>query len=307
MRCVILGGAGFIGSHLTDRLLRDGHSIRVFDLPNISRRNLDGIRGEVNLVGGDFANPKDLAVALDDMDVVIHLVCTTLPGPSNENPTYDIESNVLSTIRLLELCVAKGVKRVLFASSGGTVYGIPREIPISEAHPTHPICSYGITKLCIENYLSLFHHLYGMDFTVFRFGNPYGEKQRYDGVQGAVAVFLGKTISGKEIDIWGDGSVSRDYIYIGDLVDAVASSIENDVHSKIYNIGSGISHSLNDIISLIRDITGTSPSVNYLPSRRLDVPMTCLDISRARRELAWVPKVSMREGIARLWKWMQRK
>ena len=306
MHCLVLGGAGFIGSHIVDALVARGHRVRIFDLPNISKLNLKQSIESVEVLGGDFDNVNDISPALEDVDVVVHLVGTTLPGPSNENPAYDVESNVIGTLNLLKQAVAKGVKKIIFSSSGGTVYGIPRSVPIPETHGTNPVCSYGITKLAIEKYLALFHHLHNLDYTILRLANPYGERQRIDNVQGAVAVFLGKTLLRQPITIWGDGSVARDYFYISDLVDAFLTVIESDPPSRIYNIAGGQARSLNDIMSVIRKVTGLQPVVQYTPARRLDVPVNCLDIQLAKKELGWEPKVSWEEGIARTWEWLKK-
>jgi UDP-glucose 4-epimerase len=306
MHCLVLGGAGFMGSHIVDALVARGHRVRIFDLPNISTHNLKQSMDAVEILGGDFNNVNDISHALEEVDVVVHLVCTTLPGPSNENPAYDVESNVIGTLNLLKQAVEKRVKKIIFASSGGTVYGIPRCVPIPEIHETNPVCSYGITKLAIEKYLALFHHLHNLDYTVLRLANPYGERQRIDSVQGAVAVFLGETLLRQPITIWGDGSAARDYFYISDLVDAFMTVIESDPPSKIYNIAAGRARSLNDILSVIRDVTGLQPEVRYTPGRRLDVPVNCLDIQLAKKELGWQPEISWEEGIARTWAWLKK-
>jgi len=176
MRCLVLGGAGFMGSHIVDALVARNHRVRIFDLPNISTHNLHQSMDSVEILGGDFNNVNDISQALEDIDVVVHLVSTTLPGPSNENPVYDVESNVIGTLNLLKQAVEKRVKKIIFSSSGGTVYGIPRFVPIPETHETNPVCSYGITKLTIEKHLALFHHLHNLDYTVLRLANPYGER-----------------------------------------------------------------------------------------------------------------------------------
>ncbi len=307
MNCLVLGGAGFIGSHLVDALAGRGHRVRVFDLPNISAENLHRSLPSIEVLGGDFENRRAVAEALEGMETVVHLVSTTLPGPSNENPGYDVETNVIGSIHLLEEAVRQGVRKVVFASSGGTVYGIPETLPIPESHGTNPICSYGITKLAVEKYLTLFHHLHGLRHTVLRLGNPYGERQRTSGVQGAVAVFLGRTLQNEEITIWGDGTVARDYFHVSDLTRALLLAVEKDLPSPVYNVGSGTATSLLEILETIGAVTGRRPEVRFTPARKLDTPLNCLDIRKIRTEAGWVPTVSLREGIARTWEWMQSK
>lgn len=305
MHFLVLGGAGFIGSHIVDGLVSRGHRVRVFDLPNISTSNLGQSIESIEIISGDFNNINDISRALDGVDVVIHLVCTTLPESSNENPIYDVSSNVVGTLKLLEKAVQKGVQKIIFASSGGTVYGIPQFLPIPETHGTNPLCSYGITKLTIEKYLGLFRRLYSLDYTILRLGNPYGERQRIDNVQGAIAVFLGKTLFNETITIWGDGSVARDYFFITDLVSAFIRVSESDTKSKIYNIAGGQAYSLNEVLSIIREVTDKNPDVHFTPNRMFDVPINCLDISLAQDELDWQPEISLREGIERTWRWLK--
>jgi UDP-glucose 4-epimerase len=305
MQFLVLGGAGFMGSHIVDALVARRHSVRVFDLPNVSTRNLKHSSGSVEVIGGDFKNENEISLALNNVDIIIHLIGTTLPRSSNENPTYDVGTNVIATLRLLDHAVNRGVKKILFASSGGTVYGIPQSLPIPETHPTNPLCSYGITKLTIEKYLALYHTLHGLDYAILRLGNPFGERQRIENVQGAVAVFLGKVHQNQPITIWGDGSVARDFFYISDLVSAFIRVIESDTKTKIFNIASGQAHSINEILSIIREITGKDVPVEYTPGRKFDVPGNCLDISRAKTDLGWQPQVSLKEGIRRTWEWLE--
>ena len=307
MNCLVLGGAGFIGSNVVAALVERGHNVRVFDLPNISLHNLVGCMTSIEVVHGNFHNIKDISPALKDVDVVVHLVCSTVPGPSNENPVYDVETNVLGTLNLLKISLKKGVRKVVFASSGGTVYGIPEDVPISETHPTNPICSYGITKLTIEKYLALFNRLYGLDYTVLRIGNAYGKGQRTGHVQGVVAVFLGKALTDQPLTIWGDGSIIRDYLYISDLVTAFLKVIEGETKSRIYNIAGGRPYTLKDVLSIIRDTTGKKLDVEYVSGRSLDVPANYLNIDRAKSELPWRPEISLREGINIFWDWLKEK
>lgn len=307
LKCVVLGGGGFIGSHVVDALLEQGHRVRVFERQNVNIRNIAHVLGRIELMHGDFLNEDDLCRAVAGMDVVVHLISTTLPKSSNDDAAYDIETNVIGTLRLLNLIKQTGIRKIIFASSGGTVYGVPQYQPIAETHPTAPICSHGIAKLAIEKYLHLYHHLYGLDYTVLRFANPYGGRQDPMTGQGAVTAFLWQMLKGEPLSIWGDGTVARDYFYISDLVLAVLAAIEKDTPLKIYNIGSGVPHTLNELLSIIQTVTGRTPIVRYSPARKLDVPFNSLDISRARKELLWQPQVPLEEGLARTWDWLQQR
>jgi UDP-glucose 4-epimerase len=216
-----------------------------------------------------------------------------------------VQSNVIETIFLLEQCVAKKIRKVVFISSGGTVYGMPVRLPIPEDSPTEPECSYGITKLAIEKYLALFHLLYGLDYTVVRPANPYGSRQDPFGIQGAISVFLGKVARNEQIEIWGDGRVVRDYIYIDDLIDGIYRAAMTKSSSRIFNLGSGRGHSLNEILQVIRAVTGHELAVKYTAGRPFDVPEIYLDISRARNELGWSPSMSLEDGIRKTWPFVQ--
>lgn len=304
MRCLIFGGGGFIGSHLAEALLSAGYLVRIFERPR-SKAQLDpSVLARLEWLEGDFSNPVEVDDALRGCDVVFHLISTTLPKSSNENPVYDVESNLVSTIRMLESACKHGVKKVIFTSSGGTVYGAPKQVPISEEHATNPMSSYGICKLAIEKYLALFHELHGLDFTVLRLSNPFGERQRVDASQGAVAVFLQKAITNNPIEIWGDGTVIRDYLYIGDLIKAMLKSIDYSGQVKVFNIGSSAGKSLNDVLNVIERVVNQPVQRIYKPGRPFDVPANVLDIRIADKYLDWRPEVSFELGIERFYAYL---
>jgi UDP-glucose 4-epimerase len=314
MKCVLLGGAGFIGSHLAATLLSAGHAVRVFDRPQREteheterdRAQQFSWRADVEWVEGDFVNPMDTERALADQEIVYHLVSTTLPKTSNDNPLYDIESNLGGSLNMLQLAVRHDIRKVIFISSGGTVYGMPRQIPISETHPTDPLCSYGIVKLAVEKYLHLFHAQHGLGYCVLRLANPFGERQRIASAQGAVTTFLQRALKEQPIEIWGDGSVVRDYIYVGDAVEAMAAAIDARSDAQVINVGSGAGQSLNDILGAIEKLLGRTVARRYAAARQFDVPVNILDISRARSLLGWHPRVAFAEGLARTAQWLSR-
>lgn len=304
MRCLILGGGGFIGSFLADRLLTLGYTVRIFERPRVVPYRAFGRGERVEWCVGDFQSAADVEAAVAGCNVVFHLVSTTLPKNSNDDPIYDVETNLVGTLRLLAAAVRCAVKKVVFISSGGTVYGITSRIPISEEHPTDPLVSYGIAKLAIEKYLHLYWRLHGLDYCVLRVANPFGERQRVDTAQGAVAVFLSRALASEPIEIWGDGSVTRDYVYIEDVVDAFIRAMNHDGDARVFNIGSGEGRSLNELLTIMQDLLGRPVERRYLPPRKFDVPVNVLDINRARDVLGWEPGVSLREGLRRTLAWM---
>jgi UDP-glucose 4-epimerase len=205
---------------------------------------------------------------------------------------------------MLEVAASEGIRKVIFASSGGTIYGIPLETPIRETHPTDPICSYGIGKLAIEKYLHLYHVQHGLDYCILRMANPYGEGQRPMSSQGAVAVFLDRALHNKALEIWGDGSVIRDYIYIGDVAEAFMKAMMYSGEHRIFNIGCGQGWSLLDLISNIETVIRRPIARIHVSGRTCDVPANVLDISRANKSLNWQPRTSLQDGVAQTWRWV---
>lgn len=303
MKCSVFGGGGFIGSHLSEALLALGHEVTVFDRPE-ARYLADLERAGATLFIGDFLSSDNISSALSDCDLVYHLASATVPKTSNDNPVYDVEVNVLGTLRLLEAAKNAHVNKIIFSSSGGTVYGIPQEIPIKESHSTEPLSSYGISKLTIEKYLHLYSSLYGLNYCILRIANAYGERQPITGSQGVIGAFLDSALHNVEINVWGDGSVMRDYTYVSDIVNAFIKAGEYEGEHRIFNIGAGRGHSLSDIIEIIEQVIGKPLKAKYLPGRIFDIPINVLDISRAKTYLDWQPKVGILEGISRAYEWM---
>lgn len=305
MRIAVFGGGGFIGSAIADRLLRDHHELRIFERPRVEPYREFSPDEKVEWVTGDLMSVHDVGQVLDGMDAVMHLVSTTLPGNSNEDMVYDVETNLVASLQLLSAMVTRKVRKIVFISSGGTVYGNPTYVPIDEKHPTDPRVSYGITKLAIEKYLLLHEHLHGMKANILRVANPFGERQRVTTGQGAVTAFLSRALQKQPLEIWGDGSVTRDYIHVSDVADAFARAVAYEGPESVFNISSGDGTSLNELIAIIQEVLGREVACQYRPGRLFDVPVSILDNSRARCELGWQPRVTLKEGIARTAAWIQ--
>jgi len=300
MNILVLGGNGFIGSHVVDRILSAGHRVRIFD------RAEDRYRGRIPMVEYVIANFDDsvsLNEALIGIDVVFHGISTTVPSTSNADPISDVQSNLVATLGLLNAMQNNGVKRIVYLSSGGTVYGQTDVEKISEEHPANPICSYGIVKLAIEKYLFMYQMLHGFRTISLRASNPYGERQGHLGVQGVIGTFLHRIANDREIEVWGDGRVVRDYIYVGDLADICLKSIASD-KCGVYNIGGGRGHSVKEIVECLLKVTASQVSVTYKSARSFDVERVVLDISLAKETFNWQPKVSLTSGIEKTWFWL---
>lgn len=306
MKILIFGGGGFIGSAIADRLLADGHSLRIFERPRVEPYRKFDPSESVEWITGDLMSKHDVTEAIDGMDAVLHLVSTTLPKTSNDDPIYDVQTNLVATLQMLEAMVAKSVSRIVFISSGGTVYGAPNYLPVDEKHPTDPQVSYGITKLAIEKYLLMYQHLHGIKATVLRVTNPYGERQRVETAQGAVGVFLSRALKNESIQVWGDGSVTRDYIYVSDVAEAFALALKYAGRHSVFNISSGKGVSINELIERIETVLGGATDKLYLPGRSYDVPVNVLDNTLAAQELNWTPKVELEEGLKLTSAWMKR-
>ena len=301
MKVLVLGGNGFIGSHVVDHLLAAGHKVRVFDRsPERYRSPLK--RVEYRL--GSFDDTFQVAEALQGMDAVCHLISTTVPGTSNLDPVADVQSNLVSTLGLLEKMRKKSIHRILYLSSGGTVYGNPESSPISENHPLHPISSYGIVKVAIENYMHMYQQLYGLEPVILRPSNPYGPRQGHTGVQGLIGTVLARMLADEPLEIWGDGSIVRDYIHVSDLARLCVTALESK-KCGVFNAGSGEGHSINEVITLIREVVDHELQVTYLEGRSFDVKEVVLDISHAEAQFGWKPEVPLADGIRDQLQWLK--
>ncbi len=303
MKCTVFGGGGFIGSTIVDRLLAEGHAVKVFERPRVAPYRLFRAAEAVEWVTGDLSSANDVRQAVNGAEVILHLVSTTLPKSSNDDPVYDVQSNLVSSLLILDAMISAKTPRIVFISSGGTVYGTPRYLPIDENHPTNPRVSYGIVKLAIEKYLLLYEQLHGIKSICLRVTNPYGERQRIETAQGAVGVFIHRALKGAPIEIWGNGTVTRDYLHVSDVAEAFLKAIQYSGPHSVFNISSGIGTSLNELTDLIGACLGTDVEKNYLPGRSFDVQTSVLSHQLAQEQLGWRPEISMKEGVARTAAW----
>lgn len=302
MNVLLIGGSGFIGSHLKDRLSAAGHRVRSLDrVPERFRPdppNVEHLYGEVG-------NEALLDDALVGIDAVLHLAWCTVPKSAEDDPTFDIRSNLELTTEILKGVLRHRVPHMLFFSSGGTVYGPTERAPIPESHATEPISTYGVTKLAAEKYVAVFARRHGFRATILRCSNPYGERQDPRGAQGAITVFLHRAALGEPIRIWGDGEVVRDYVHVEDLASGVIGSLEpDDEPLRVFNLGAGVGASLNEIVAQVRAAAGHEVHVIHEPARTVDVPWNVLDVRAAAERFGYAPQVTLAEGVRRTWRWI---
>jgi len=302
MNILVIGGNGFIGSHMVDCLIQHGHRVRVYDsvheryrepLPNVDYRI------------SSLENIPDLYESLLGIDIVFHLACTSVPSTSNIDIIADINKNIIPTINILDLMVKLGIKRIVYFSSGGTVYGYPMTTPIGEEHQIKPISSYGILKATIERYLFLYELTHGLQPLIIRPSNPYGLRQGHFMAQGVISTFLHRVKLGEPLFVYGDGNSKKDYIYIHDFIELCYQLCMKYEFGE-FNVATGTGTSLNQIIEQIKIITGKNVDVQYTEKQNYDVDHFILDISKVSRLLEPQTFTSLEDGIKILWEWIDR-
>ena len=304
-RVAIVGGAGFLGTALARGLCDTGNEVVVLDLPArlaAVEELFEGVETQ------PFAFPEldGIDAALEGVDALVHLACTTTPASSMADLARDAVENIAPSVALFQAAGRAGASRVIFSSSGGTVYGDPEVLPVPEAAAGGPLSGYGVSKLAIENYLRLEAGQAGFTGISLRIGNPYGPFQLRGTAVGVIANYLSQIHVGQAPEVWGDGSVVRDYIHISDVVAAVHRAISvPELASGSYNIGSGTGYSINDIFAAIRRVTGTMLALQHKPARGFDVDAIVLDTVRFREAAGWAPAVDIETGIAELWRLLQ--
>jgi UDP-glucose 4-epimerase len=309
LRVLVTGAAGFIGSHLVDRLVADGH--RVTGLDDLSTGRLDNLSAarksklfgfhRFDITSADLMT----VVARDEPDVVLHLAAQMDVRKSVADPLHDTRTNVLGTVNVLEACVRNQVPRVVFASSGGTVYGTPPKLPATERMTLHPASPYGSAKAAAETYLAAYQRLHGLPGCSLRLGNVYGPRQDPHGEAGVVSVFAGALVKGRPTTVFGDGTSSRDYVYVDDVVDAFVRCLGGKGDGRRLNIGSGVGTTVRQLHTLVARAVGSADAPEFAPSRPGELPAIALDSGQARRALGWEPVVGLEQGLAQTVEWVR--
>ena len=297
-RCLVLGGNGFIGSHIVDALAGAEYNVRAFD--RFSKEPLFDAKN-VEVFTGDFLNRADLVNALKNIEYVFHFISTTTPITAEDDPLIDVETNIRMSIELLQECVNARVKRVLFASTGGAIYGISKSSALNETQLPQPVSPYAIGKLTIEHYMRYFKLKHGLDSISYRISNPYGERQPLRRKQGVIPIFMEKLYRGESLTVLGDGSMIRDYIYVKDVAKIIADTFEADHGADVYNIGTGTGVSVNELIEKIEITSGKHAERQFIPKPDTFVQKIILDTSRFANEYGIGPTTSLEDGLKATW------
>ncbi len=302
---LVTGAAGFIGSHLVDRLLADGY--KVVGIDDLSSGKLENLPADIDLRQMDIRDPELKNVVTDvQPDVVFHLAAQISVSVSTREPQLDADVNVGGALNLLEGIRALDTNRpkLVYITSGGTAYGDPEIVPADESTPIRPLSPYGASKYAVEMYLPIYEQLCGLTYSIIRLANIYGPRQDPHGEAGVVAIFAKAMLAGKPLTIFGDGNDERDYVYVGDVVDAISRASVNSLPGP-FNVGTGIGTSTNRIFELVAQHCGHSEAAIHGPDRLGDINRISLDYSKAKRELGWTPQVSVEDGLKTTVDWFK--
>lgn len=292
--CLIMGAGGFLGRSLCQELLNE-YNIVAFD--RFFPEELRELSGCIRLIEGNFVDTTDFSNILEGVDIVFHLISTTVPSEDTSAIDIEIIQNVVPTVRLLESMARVGTKEIVFFSSGGTVYGEGKC-----AHKTsdelRPICGYGMQKRTIESYIEFYANYYGFGYKILRISNPYGIGQDPSKPQGIIPIYVYRLFNEMPITVFGDGNTERDYIHISDLMHQIHNLLEYSGEEHVFNLGTGKGHTINQIIELIEKFSGKDfIKIDYLPQRKCDVSKSVLDVNATNQATNWHPEISLEKGI----------
>jgi len=306
---IVTGGAGFIGSHVVERFLREGYAVHIID--NLVTGKRENIAAGATFHELDIRDAKSAAlIASVTPDVIVHLAAQMDVRKSVDDPMYDASVNVLGTLNLTEAVRTKSPKtRFVFASTGGALYGDNTTPPNFEDFKKDPESPYAITKLSVEFYLAYYGRVHKLDTVAMRFGNVYGPRQDPHGEAGVVAIFCGRILENRPLTIFGDGEQTRDYVYVGDVAEALWFAATKPLpavgllDARGFNVGTGIGTSVVDLAKILLEAAGTTVPIQFAPKRPGEAQESFLDVSKAQRVLGWRPKVALNEGLANSFKW----
>ena len=304
MKIIVTGGAGFIGSNIVDALVNLRHNVFVVD--NLSTGKEENINPEARFFHVDLIDFKALESVFVETkpEVVFHTAAQIDVRKSVENPQFDAEVNIIGSINVFELSVRYGVKRIIFSSTGGALYGEPKILPAKEDSPIEPLSPYGVSKFATEQYLNYFNRLYGIERVILRYGNVYGSRQDPLGEAGVIAIFTSKILNNEKPVIYGDGNQTRDYIFVEDVVRANILAL--DGKEGIYNIGTSVETPVNDLVKMFSKILNKHIEPIYAPPRKGEVQRISLDASKAEKELGFTVEFSLEDGLRKTLEWYKR-
>jgi len=295
MKVLVTGGAGFIGSHVVDALIQQGYQVVVVD--NLSTGRLENINSAATFYQADICNSGLEGIfEKEKPELVNHQAAQTVIQKSMEDPVFDARQNILGSLNLILQCLHFGIKKIIYASSGGAVYGEPKYRPVDESHPINPISYYAISKHTVEHYLHLAHLESSLSYAVLGYSNVYGPRQSPKGEAGVVAIFTRQMLQGEHPTIFGKGDKTRDYVYVADVVMANILAMEKSING-VYNIGTGVETSDQEMFDLLAGLTGYKVNPYYAPVRKGEIYKICLDCSKAQKEIGWQPQFLLREGL----------
>jgi len=304
MKVLVTGGCGFIGSHIVDKLIDKGYGVVVLD--NLSTGKKERLNQKAKLIVADICDGVQTldVFSKEKPEIVVHVAAQVMLRKSIDEPVFDANTNIIGTINVLEACRKSGVRKIIYTSTGGARYGEPKYLPVDEKHPIHPSAPYGISKHTAEHYVKAYNDLYGFDYLIFCFGNVYGPRDDPK-CKRVTALFAEAMIKGEQPTIFGDGGQTRDFLYVLDLAEFIAGSIEKNPKHKLFNLANGTQTSVTQIFDELKEISGFDKEAKHIDAVKGEVRDICLDTALASKELGWKPRTTMKEGLMQTYNWLK--
>lgn len=294
MNILVTGGAGFIGSHIVDLLIKKGHDVVVLD--NLSTGKKENLNEKAKFYYVDITKEINHIFGIEKPEIVIHTAAQVMLRSSLENPVFDAKTNILGTINVLEACRQNSVKKIIYTSTGGARVGEPQYLPVDEKHSLNPCSPYGISKHTAEHYIWMYNQLYGLDYLIFCFGNVYGPRDDPKSKR-VIPVFITQMLKGEAPIVFGDGLQTRDFIYVFDLAEFIVESIDKNPEHKLFHLANGVQVSINEIFQILKELCTFQGEAKHIEAIKGEVRDIVLDVSLASEELKWKPKTYFKEGL----------